>query len=99
MSTDQAIEALILAQSDRADAELTLRLEAWRDGWRACQQHQGGAYEAGFADGILAYKHAQHGLVTSLRGHLIRWDGLREHFSRPRPGDKQPATRRPGAAA
>jgi hypothetical protein len=84
---DQAIKAYVLAGSDRADLELALRLQAWRDGWRACGIHQGGQYEAGYADGILAFKAAQHGTVKGLHYELARWDGPRENFADPRPGD------------
>jgi hypothetical protein len=93
MSTDQAIQALILTASDRADLELTLRLEAWRDGWRACQQAQDNAYEHGYTDAQLDYKTIQHAAVRELALELARWDGPREHFARPRPDDVQPRAR------
>jgi len=84
---DTAARAIVLAGSDRADLDLALRLEAWRDGWRACDAAQGAQYEAGFHDGILAFKAAQHGTVKALRHELARWDGTREQFADPRPGD------------
>jgi hypothetical protein len=84
---DQAAVAYVLAGSDRADLELALRLEAWRDGWRACDTHQGDQYDAGFMAGILAFKAAQHGTIKALAHELARWDGPREHFADPRPTD------------
>jgi hypothetical protein len=84
---DTAIKAYILAGSDRADLELAARLEAWRDGWRARGIAQDGAWEAGYAAGILAFKAAQHGIVKALRLELARWDGPRADFGKPRPGD------------
>jgi hypothetical protein len=84
---DTAIRAYVLTGSDRADLELALRLEFWRDGWRACAQAHGDTWEAGFAAGILTFKAAQHGTVKALRHELARWDGPRQNFSQPRPGD------------
>ena len=97
MSIDQAVQALILTVSDRADIELKLRLEAWRDGWRACQQAQQNTYEQGYTDAQLDLKSIQHGIIRDLQLELRRWDGLREHFGDPRPGDIQPRVRRAGA--
>lgn len=97
MDTEAAVQALILAASDRADLELKLRQEAWRDGWRAACDHLGDLYEAGYADGILLRKRAEHDTVRELQAELRRWDGLREHFGDPRPDDIQPA-RKAGAA-
>ena len=98
MTDDRTIIAYVLADSDRADRELALRLEAWRDGWRAACQHLGDRYEEGFADGLLYRKQLEHATVAELRGELARWDGRREDFGKPRPGDIQPRTRQAGAA-
>ena len=89
---DPAVMAYVLADSDRGDRELAARLEAWRDGWRAACDHLGDLYEAGYADGILLRKRAEHGTVRALAAELRRWDGLREHFGDPRPDDIQPRT-------
>jgi hypothetical protein len=97
MEIDPAAAGLILAASDHADHQLEARLEAWRDGWRAACAHLGERYEAGVADGILLAKQVEHGTVRQLALELRRWDGLREHFGDPRPGDIQPH-RRAGAA-
>jgi hypothetical protein len=88
MTRPEAVDAF-LAYSDERDLELRLRLAAWRDGWRACQQHLGDTYEDGYTDAQLDVKKIHHGVVHDLRQHLTTWDGLRENFSQPRPGDYQ----------
>jgi hypothetical protein len=75
---------LLLALSDERDLQLRLRLDAWRDGYRA-------GHEAGRRDGFVAavdgYKAAQQKAVRDLDAYLTRWDGPRGDFARPRPGD------------
>ena len=89
MTTD-VIRTFILAESDRRDRELQTSLDAWRQGWDACTAALDDAYEAGFADGLTALKHAQHQAVTLTRGEQERWGpGGREHYGDPRPGDHQ----------
>jgi hypothetical protein len=74
----------VLALSDERDAQLRLRLRAWREGRRA-------GYDAGWRDGFVAavdgYKAAQQKAVRDLDLYLRRWGGPRGDFARPRPGD------------
>jgi hypothetical protein len=82
---------------DRRQLGLQRRLDAWRNGWRACEVQLCNAYEAGYADGAMALKRAQHDTVALLRDELAiaaadetRWGpGGRERFGGPRPGDHQ----------
>jgi hypothetical protein len=78
---------LLLAVSDERDLQLRLRLGAWREGYAAGRAPLADEYERGWTDGVLAYKAAQHNFVTDLQQHLVTWDGLRERFGQPRPGD------------
>jgi len=76
-----------LALSDERD-----QWSAWLRAAEAAAYERGrasveGEYERGFTDGVLTVKAAQHGIVTDLRQHLITWNGLREDFGKPRPGD------------
>ncbi len=83
-----AVRAYVLAEADRIERETAWQLAAWRDGWRACEIHHGDAYEAGFADGIMAVKRAQHDAYRLTQTDVARWGrGGREHFADPRPGD------------
>jgi hypothetical protein len=81
------VVADLIALSDERDLELRRRLEAWREGWRAAEAHLGEQYEAGYVDGLLARKRIQHAGVRQLQLETLRWDGPREDFGRPRPGD------------
>lgn len=83
----QALHAYILAEADHCEHETQARLEAWRDGWRACEIAHSGQYETGYTDAQADRKALEHGAVRDLQQHLITWDGLRENFSQPRPGD------------
>jgi hypothetical protein len=79
----------LLELSDERDMWLSRVLEAE---WRAYERGAESAsseYDRGFADGVLAVKAALHGAVTDLRQHLKMWDGRREDFGKPRPGDYQ----------
>jgi hypothetical protein len=89
---EQPIPAAIrnwwLAESDRREREEQRRLQAWRDGWNACEHALGDTYEAGFADGILALKQAQHDAYKLTEIEIARWGPRgREHFADPQPGD------------
>ena len=96
MTTDEAIRAYLLAESDRGQQELELRLQYWRDGWNAAQLACHEAYEEGFADGCMALKQAHRDAVRALETEQARWGpGGRARFADPRPGD-YPGT---GAAA
>lgn len=88
MTAEQAVRAYILADSARADRELAARLAAWSDGWRACETRNDDQYQAGYIDGLLDRKHAQHDMVAQLRLDQARWGpGGRGRFADPRPGD------------
>ncbi len=97
------VRAYVLAEASRITREDTARLAMWRDGWRAACHHHSGDYETGFADGILAYKAAQHATLAAAAvlgdpavlaaTELTRWGpGGRARFADPRPGD-YPGTR------
>lgn len=79
--------AQLLAESDLRELELRLRLDAWAEGFAAAAAQFADHYQRGFADGIAAYKAAEHGIVRNVRAELARWDGPREDFGKPRPGD------------
>ena len=80
--------AVLLALSDERDAHLAARLAAWREGFAAGQAAHAGDYPAGYVDGALARKHAQHDAVEYARVLAARWGpGGRDHFAGPRPGD------------
>jgi hypothetical protein len=64
--------AVVLELSDALDAAEKHALAMWLDGYLA---------------GIYAVKAAQHGIVLDLRQHRRAWDGMREDFGKPRPGD------------
>jgi hypothetical protein len=88
VTTDEAIRAYLLAESDRGQQELELRLQYWRDGWNAAHLAQHEAYEEGFADGCMALKRAHRDAVELLQLDEQRWGpGGRAHFADPRPGD------------
>lgn len=97
MSTGEAVQALILAESNYRDLELKLRHEAWRDGYRAGRTELEGAYIRGYTDAVADLKAIQHGIVRNLQLELRRWDGPRENFGAPRPADRHP--HRPAGAA
>lgn len=84
---DPSDVARLLALSQERDTCLRLRLTAWREGYMAGRASRADDYSAGVADGILACKAVQHGIVRDLRQHLRTWDGLRSRFADPRPGD------------
>ncbi|HUZ29930.1 MAG TPA: hypothetical protein VMU90_11850 [Solirubrobacteraceae bacterium] len=55
------------------------------------------AWSEGFAAALADVKAAQHGIVRDVRQHLRTWDGIREEFGRPRPGDYTGAPARAGS--
>jgi hypothetical protein len=73
-----------LRLSDERDLHLRLRLDTWREAYQLGRRD---GYDRGYVDGIEARKHAQHLLVDIIGVHLLRWDGLRADFGKPRPGD------------
>ncbi len=76
-----------LALSDERDQALARILDAERRGFARGVASMADEYERGFADGILAYKAAQHDLYRLVQLEMARWGGWREDFGRPRPGD------------
>ena len=80
-----------LRESDARDRVVQARFEAWCLAWRLGHAAAGPTadeqYEAGWRDGLLAAKGIQHRGYEYLQLELARWDGPREHFGRPRPGD------------
>jgi hypothetical protein len=62
-----------LSLSDERDLNLRLGDASWRSGWRAAELHLGDQYAAGWHDGVLAYKRAEHGIVDDLRREAARW--------------------------
>lgn len=60
---------------------------SWRDGYAAGRASRADDYEAGFADGCMAHKRAQHDVHRLVQLETARWDGWRENFGDPRPGD------------
>jgi hypothetical protein len=94
--------AELFGRSGERDLQLRLRLAAWREGWRACQDAMGDVYEAGFTAGIAAYKAAQHDAVRLVELDARRWElrgepRTRSGFARPHPDD-YPGQRGKGAA-
>ena len=86
--------AALLALSDERDTWLRRVLAAWRDGYAAATADRADDYSRGYANGVLARKHAQHDLAEAARVYAARWgSGGRGHFADPRPGD-YPARRR-----
>lgn len=83
----QAIYDRHLAASDQADRDLQLRQAAWKDGYHAAQLALGDAWEDGYTAAQADFKALQHGTILDLAQHLRTWDGLRENFAQPRPGD------------
>ena len=78
----------LLEVSDLLDAELRLRLAAYREGWQAAERAHRDDYQRGLVDGALARKRAQHELVEMARVDALQWGpGGRERFGDPRPGD------------
>jgi hypothetical protein len=84
--TGQAV-AEWLALSDERDQFLARILDAERRGFGRGVASMADEYQCGFADGIFAYKAAQHDLYRLVGGEMARWGGWREDFGRPRPGD------------
>jgi len=75
------------AERDRYEQRI---LGAWREGFAAGELAHADDYAAGFHDGALARKHAQHDLVEMARLDAARWGPLgREHFGDQQPGDYQ----------
>lgn len=78
----------LLEWSDAMDAQLTLRLAAFREGWRAAEQAHAGDYDLGFVDGLLRRKRMEHDEVDAAELEARRWGRAgRAHFADPRPGD------------
>jgi hypothetical protein len=81
------LEQAYLSLSGALDLEHALTLQAYRDGYAAAAAQFGDYEAAGYARAVADFKRAQHDHVRELRQHLAMWDGLRQRFSRPRPGD------------
>lgn len=78
----------LLEVSDLLDAELRLRLAAYREGWQAAEQAHADDYQRGLVDGALGRKRAQHELVEMARLDALRWGpGGGERFGEPQAGD------------
>jgi hypothetical protein len=65
-----AVVALTLSQSDERDAQLELRLEAYREGWQDGARDQ---YSAGYAAAVGDMKSAQHAVLPELQLEIRRW--------------------------
>ena len=91
--------AALLEVSDLLDAELRLRLAAYREGWRAAEQAHAGDYSRGYADGLTRRKHAEHEAVEALRLYLRRWELRGQGRTRRTFGDPHPDDCGPGEAA
>lgn len=79
----------LLEHSDAMDAQLRLRLAAFREGYAA--GHQAG-YDRGYDDGIMERKRTQQDMLDQLKVHARRWElrgepRARETFALPHPGD------------
>lgn len=91
----RATEAGVAALLDRLDAdELNQRRfqNFWHAGWTACEFFLSDRYEAGFADGVMALKRAQHDAHRLAELDALRWSvrgepRSREDFGDPHPGD------------
>lgn len=102
-STEDAIRAWFLADSDRRDRELAARLSAWTEGRQAAELELEGAYEAGYADALLTVKRGHHDTLRAAQNlrdwaeteetiETTRWElrgqpRTRETFAQPHPGD------------
>ena len=98
MDLHKAAVAYVLADSNRADAEMADKLGWWRLGYAAAAAQFTDYEAAGYARAVADVKTAQHYIVGYLRHHLRMWGGWREDYGRPRPDDVQPRTRQAGAA-
>ena len=76
MASTRSTRTDLLALSDERDTWLRRVLDAERRG-----------YDRGFRDGLSAYRDYVHGVVRDWTACVTRWDGTREHFADPRPGD------------
>jgi len=66
--------AAVLELSALMDAQLALRLAAFREGWQAAWQARASDYHRGYIDGLLRRKHAEHEAADALRLYLRRWE-------------------------
>ena len=85
-------QADFLARSDERDMWLRRLDDTWRDGWAACAAALSNQYERGFADGVMAHKHAQHDAARLTETEARRWTlrgepRTRETFGLPHPDD------------
>lgn len=85
--SDPRAVAAVLELSDERDLWQRRVLAAEIRGYRRGVASMAGKYDRGFADGIMAYKAAQHGLHRSVQAEMATWGGWRELFGDPRPGD------------
>jgi hypothetical protein len=89
---DPEFVACVLAMSDERDAWQQVALQREREGFQRGAEAASERYEAGFADGCLSLKHAQHDLVQAAEAEAGRWSvrgepRTRETFADAHPGD------------
>jgi hypothetical protein len=77
----------MLEVSAERDRQLALRLNAWRDGYRAALGQIAEAEARGYARAVAEFKAAHHGVIADIQLEHRRWDGPREHFGKARPTD------------
>jgi len=81
-------DAGLLALSDERDLHLRRLLAAEAGAYeRGYREGRADGEAAGYIRAVEQFKRAQHEAVEDLQLHLTRWDGLRERFGDPRPGD------------
>lgn len=79
---------VFLALSDERDQWSRYAQQQWLDGYAAAEAAHAGDYSAGYLDGILRRKHAEHDHVEYELLQFLRWGpGGPEHYGDPRPGD------------
>ena len=89
MTPEQYQEA-ILAMSDERDQALARILAAHREGYYAAWQDGADRYNAGFYDGAIRRKHAEHDVVGAQRVENARWELRGEHRTRETFADPHP---------
>ncbi len=86
--------AAVLERSDERDRYTQRIIDAWRDGYAAAEAAHADDYEAGFADGAMALKAAQHDACRLAELEARRWSlrgepRTRQSFAQPHPADYQ----------